>query len=110
VLGHKCAGGESRRELCSRWRGTARRHRRPSSPRVCVIKSPCLEKAGLWGILGCVPWRREKDRMASGEARASSMAVAPAKRPARLDGRLSSDGGSARQREAGVVQQRAHKA
>jgi hypothetical protein len=40
-----CASDESRREQRPRWRGTARRHQRPSSPRVCVIKSPCPEKA-----------------------------------------------------------------
>jgi hypothetical protein len=34
-------------------------------------------------------------------ARAMTMAAAPAKRPARLDGRLSGDGGSARRRGAG---------
>jgi hypothetical protein len=34
-------------------------------------------------------------------ARAATTAAAPAKRPARLDGRLSSDGGSARRRGAG---------
>jgi hypothetical protein len=46
-------------------------------------------------------------------ARAATTAAAPAKRPARLDGRLSSDGRSARRRDAGQRSshnQRAHKA
>jgi hypothetical protein len=45
VLGHVFAGDESRREQRSRWRGMARRHQSPSSPWVCVTKSPCPEKA-----------------------------------------------------------------
>jgi hypothetical protein len=45
VHGPVCASDESRREQCSRWRGTARRHQRPSSSRVCVTKSPSPEKA-----------------------------------------------------------------
>jgi hypothetical protein len=45
VHGPVCASDESRREQRPRWRGTARRHQRPSSPRVCVTKSPCPEKA-----------------------------------------------------------------
>jgi hypothetical protein len=77
VLGHVCAGGESRREQRSRWRGTARRHQRPSSPRVCVTKSPCPKRHDFGKNLGCMPWRRDKDMMARGEARASSMEAAP---------------------------------
>jgi hypothetical protein len=41
----------------------------------------------------------ETTRASSKGARASSMAAALAKRPARLDGRLSGDGRSARRRE-----------
>jgi hypothetical protein len=53
---------------------------------------------------------REKTQAASKGARALRKEAAPAKRPARLDGRLSSDGGYAWWHEAGAVQQGAHKA
>jgi hypothetical protein len=59
--------------------------------------------------------RRDKGttRLQGKGARAATTAAAPAKRPARLDDRLSSDGGSARRRDAGqqaTHKQRAYKA
>jgi hypothetical protein len=63
-------------------------------------------RAGAWVHNGdAVPRharRRTKPRKGpGGGARAASKPAAPAKRPARLDDRLSSDGGSARRRGAG---------
>jgi hypothetical protein len=61
----------------------------------------------------CVRRNKGTTQMQGKGARAATTAAAPAKRPARLDDRLSSDGGSARRRDAGQRSshnQRAHKA
>jgi hypothetical protein len=73
----------------------------------------CAQRVGADSEPDSVCARRNKGttRLQGKGARAAMTAAAPAKRPARLDGRLSSDGGSARWREraAGNIQ-RAHKA
>jgi hypothetical protein len=81
--------------------------------RVCARTTPGQIKAGpsldggmlsVWvptASRNSVCARRNKctTRLQGKGARAATTAAAPAKRPARLDGRLSSDGGSARWRE-----------
>jgi hypothetical protein len=81
---------------------------------VCVhrcVRVPAAKRGGKPTLSGTRHRKgRERTQAASKGARSLRKAVAPAKRPARHDGWLSSDGGSARRREAGVVQQRALKA
>jgi hypothetical protein len=63
--------------------------------------------------LGVRSSEQDTTRLQGKGARAVTTAAAPAKRPARLDDRLSSDGGSARRRDAGQWsshKQRARKA
>jgi hypothetical protein len=95
--------------------------------KVCAHPTPGPRKAGPsldGGVLSVwVPTasrnsacaRRDKGtaRLQGKGARAATTAAAPAKRPARLDDRLSSDGGSAWRRDAGqqaTHKQRAHRA
>jgi hypothetical protein len=95
--------------------------------RVCAHMTPGPRKAGpsldgggfsVWvptASRNSVCARRNKGTtpLQGKGARAATTAAAPAKQPARLDGRLSSDGGSARRRGAGQRsshKQRAHTA
>jgi hypothetical protein len=95
--------------------------------KVCAHPTPGPRKAGPsldGGVLSvwvptasrnsaCARRNKGTTRLQGKGARAATTAAAPAKRPARLDGRLSSDGGSARRRGAGqraTLKQRAHKA
>jgi hypothetical protein len=95
--------------------------------RVCVHTTPGQIKAGPsldGGVLSvwvptasrnsaCARRNKGTTPLQGKGAHAATTAAAPVKRPARLDGRLSSDGGSARRRGAGqrsTNKQRAHKA
>jgi hypothetical protein len=95
--------------------------------RVCAHPTPGPRKAGPLldgGVLSvwvptvsrnsaCARQNKGTTPLQGKGARAATTAAAPAKRLARLDGRLSSDGGSARRRGGGqqaTHKQRAHKA
>jgi hypothetical protein len=116
-------GDGTKPTICTRQRD---RNRVPESrgvhtTRVCAHTTPGQRKAGPsldGGVLSvwvptasrnpaCARRNKGTTRLQGKGARAATTAAAPAKRPARLDGRLSSDGGSARRRGAG--QRASHK-
>jgi hypothetical protein len=124
-------GLASKNRVSARWWCVQASHRRRShgdgtTPTTCARQGFVLtrlqakEKKGLGSTVACSACgcRRQTGarrhtsnkgttQLQGNGARAAMTAAAPAKRPARLDGRLSSDGGSARRR--GVGQRATHK-
>jgi hypothetical protein len=132
-----CTGLASKNMVSARWWCVQASHRRHShgdgtTPTTCARQGFVLtrlqakERQGLGSTVACSAsgCRRQTGarrhtsnkgttQLQGNGACAAMTAAAPAKRPARLDGRLSSDGGSARRRGAGqraTQKQRAHMA